>query len=190
MPPRHSPLEQPDLQEARRASNDFYGAVVVAVVAVGMMQMLVHQVVDVITVRHRGVPAARTVDVVRVVTLAIVGDAAVRVVARYLYDVFVIVTFVGAVKMAVMQIADVVSVLYGDVTAIGAVLMVVVFMDSVGHFSLQVSGIRIQGYVRVCVLNDVSDERFYMSVCQAVKHVTPLPPSPDEILVKENSQAL
>ena len=100
-----------------------------------MMQVPVDQVVDVITVRHRRMPAVRAVNVVRFVALAVVGDATVGVNARDLDDVLVVVVFMGAVKVPVMQIADMVSVLHGNVAAVRAVLMVVVFVDFVAHVS-------------------------------------------------------
>ncbi len=51
---------------------------VIAVPAVGMVQVTVHQVVHVVSVRHRLMTAARAVDMVRGVGLTIVGGRAVR----------------------------------------------------------------------------------------------------------------
>ena len=51
---------------------------IVAVVAVGMMTMAVDDVVDVAVVLDGFVAAARTVDVLRIVTFANVGNAGFR----------------------------------------------------------------------------------------------------------------
>ena len=48
-------------------SGQGHGAVVVAVVAVRVVQVTVHQVADVIAMRHRLVAAVRAVNVIRVV---------------------------------------------------------------------------------------------------------------------------
>ena len=106
---------------------------VVAVIAMRMVQVPIHQVIDVIAVRHRGVSAIRAVNVFFVVALAIVSNTPVRILLRYLDDVLVVVVFMGAVKVPVVKVAHVVTVLHGDVAAVRAVFVVVVFMDLMGH---------------------------------------------------------
>ena len=110
-------------------------AVVVAMIPMRMMQVPIHQVVDVIAVRYRGMAAARAMRVVGVVTFAVVGNAAVGVCARDLDDVLVVVVLMGAMQMPVMQVAHMVPVLDGDVAAVRAVGMVVIFVDFVAHVS-------------------------------------------------------
>jgi hypothetical protein len=53
--------------------------VVVTVIPVGMMQVPVHQVIDMITMRHYRMPTVRAVNVIFVVAFAVVGDAPVGV---------------------------------------------------------------------------------------------------------------
>lgn len=61
------------------------GAVIITVVAMGVMQMAVHQIVHVVTVRHGFVAAARAVNVVCTMTLALMrGRATSRVGIRHL----------------------------------------------------------------------------------------------------------
>ena len=108
----------------------------VAVIPVGMVQMPVHQVINMITVRNSRMPAVRAMNVVMVVTLAIMAHATVRVGVRDRNGMLVVVVLMGAVKMPVMQVSDMVTVLNGDVTTVRPVGMVVVFVDGVGHVSI------------------------------------------------------
>jgi hypothetical protein len=98
--------------------------VVVAVVAVGMVQVLVHQIVDMVAMRDRLVPAAGAV---------LVGTLHFRRAARRIGrvdadHVLVDVIAMHVVQMAVMQIVDVAVMADCQVTAIGAVLVGVVLM--------------------------------------------------------------
>jgi hypothetical protein len=84
---------------------------IIAVIPVGMMQVSVDQIVDVIAVRHRLVPASRTVHVPAVVSAAaVLGRAPVRIGGRYLDRVLVHVIGVHMVQMAVVEIVDVIAV--------------------------------------------------------------------------------
>jgi len=62
-----------------QASGKSQRSVVVTVIPVGMVQVPVHQVVDVITVRYRRMPTVRTVNMIFIVAFAVMGDAPVRV---------------------------------------------------------------------------------------------------------------
>jgi hypothetical protein len=102
------------------------GAVVVAVILVWMMQMVLHQIVSVITMRNRLVTASRAVGMLRVVGAAGVGGRTrgrIRAAVGERMLVHMAVPTVEAVQMAVMQIIDVVVVLDGRVAASGAVAM-------------------------------------------------------------------
>ena len=166
-------------------SGQLNGAVVVTVLAVRVMQVSVHQVIDVITVRYRRMPTVRAVDVICVVALAVVSHAAVGVGARDLDGVFVVVVFMGAVKVPVVQVPHMVSVLDGNVATVRAVLVRVVLVDIVCHVSdLPVS--RIDGYRRIRVVEDVSDECLHVCVRQAVEHVSTIAPALQEILLQED----
>jgi hypothetical protein len=84
---------------------------IIAVIPVGMMQVSVDQIVDVIAVRHRLVPASRTVHVPAVVPAApVLRRAPVRIGGRYLDRVLVHVILVHMVEMAVVEIVDVIAV--------------------------------------------------------------------------------
>jgi hypothetical protein len=77
--------------------------VIVAVVAVGVMQVPVDQVVDVVAMRHRLVTAVRAVDVVGVVALTlVVGCALRRIVVVDVEAVLVDVVLVWVVQVAIV----------------------------------------------------------------------------------------
>ncbi len=116
-----SPLSQPQR------------SVVVAVIPVGMMQVAVHQVIDVITVGYGRMAAARTMNVIFVVALADVMNAPGGIGIRDRYDVLVVVTFMGAMQVPFVQVSHMVPVFYGYVTTVRTVFMGVVLVDGVGH---------------------------------------------------------
>ena len=106
---------------------------VVAVVTVRVMQMAINQVVDMVTVRYRGVAATRAVNVIRIMAFTSMCCASVGVQIGYLNAVLVIVAVMGAVQVPVVQIAHMVVVLDGDVATVGAVFMRVILVDIVRH---------------------------------------------------------
>jgi len=113
---------------------DEHGAVVVAMAAVGMMQVARDEVVDVVAVRDGLVPAALRVNMfLRVTAAAVRRGADCRVGGADLEDALVHVAFVAVVKVAVVQVVDVVAVLDCEVTAIGAVCVIVIWMGVVAH---------------------------------------------------------
>ncbi len=119
-------------------ANDLDRTVVIAVIAMWMVQMAVDEVVDMIAVRHRFVAAARSMDVTRFMSRAsVVGRAAVRIRLADLNDMFVYMVAVGMMQVAVMQIVDMIAMADRRMATTGAVLMVVVFMmreGTVRHF--------------------------------------------------------
>lgn len=103
---------------------------IVAVVAVRMMQVALHEVVDMVTMRDRGVPASRTVHMSFLMSTAgMPPGTAVRMGGVDLDDMFVHVTGMGMVQVPVVQVVDVVAVLDGGVTATRAVLVRMVGMN-------------------------------------------------------------
>lgn len=99
---------------------------VIAVVTVNMMEVTVHEVVDVVSVWDGLVSAARAVDVVGIMTAAGMRRRAVVWVRLGHRDhVLVHVAIVRVVQVAVMQVIDVAVVLDGLVTAAWAVDVVV-----------------------------------------------------------------
>ncbi len=102
---------------------------------------------------------------------------------------FVVVAFMGAVQVPVVQVPDMVLVLNGYVSAARAVLVVVVFVDGVGHDLILPSSV-MNGCVRVGVVEDVPDERLHMGIRQPVEHVPSIAPARDQVLLQEDPQAL
>jgi hypothetical protein len=92
-----------------------------------MMQVTVDQIIDMIAVRHRLVPAAGTVLVSRLVALAaMLRRAAVGIAGRDLYDVLIDVIAMGMVQVPVVKVVGVVAMPNGGVSAVGPVLMRVI----------------------------------------------------------------
>lgn len=98
--------------------------VVVAVIAVRVVKMVGDAIVDVVTVRHRLMAAARTVHMARLMSTAtMVGSAAIGVLARYLDHMLVDMILVRVVEVTVVQIVYVATVAHGGVSAAWRMLM-------------------------------------------------------------------
>ena len=104
---------------------------VVAVVAMLVMQTAVDDVVNVIAVRYGFVAATFAVNVAAVNRMA-----AVRVGFIDAQSMLVVVAVVLMVQVAVVQIIDVAFVFDGSVAAVCAVNVVMMFVGFTGHFSL------------------------------------------------------
>ena len=100
---------------------------VVAVVAVGVVEPAIDDVVGVVTVRDRLVSAARPVDVTIFMRDRL---ASAGILFVHLQAMLVIVVFMFVVHVAIMQVVDVVSVFDLGVAAVFTVLVVVTFMLS------------------------------------------------------------
>lgn len=124
------------------ASGDLQRTVVVAVIAVRMVQMTVDQVIDMVAVRHRFVAAAGSVRM----SCAVAGTmmlrrAAVRVGGADGDHVLVDMVAMHVVQMAVVQEIDVAFVAHRSVTALRAVLVVVMgVLSAAGHRRSPVGG--------------------------------------------------
>ena len=115
-----------------RLFDDLHRAVVIAMVAVLMMQTTVYQVIHMVTVWHGFVSAACAVAVF---AASVHGVAAVWVGIGYVQAVLVIMLGVSVVQMPFVQIIHMVAVLNGGVSAVCAVNVGVVSMSlAVGHF--------------------------------------------------------
>jgi hypothetical protein len=105
-----------------------------------MMKMALHEVVDMITVRHGLVPATGTMDVPRLMAgAAVLRGAGVRVRPRHVDHVLVDMIAVWMVQMAVMQIIDMIVVSYGGVAASRAMqvrMVGVMGLRTLAHFSI------------------------------------------------------
>ena len=97
---------------------------VVAVIAVRMVEMAGDAIVHVIAVRHRRVATAGAMLVARFMpTAAMAGGAADGILAHHLDHVLVDVTFVRVMEVAVVQIVDMAAVAHRRVSAARSVLM-------------------------------------------------------------------
>jgi hypothetical protein len=95
---------------------------VITMITVGMVQMAAHQVVDVVAVWNGFMTAARPMHVTRIVPAApVFRRAAIGIRRRYLNEMFVNVAVVRVMQVSVVQIVDVVAVLYCGMSAIGPV---------------------------------------------------------------------
>ena len=123
--------------------NDFHRAVVVAVVAVLVVQAAVYDVVGVVAVRHGFVAAAFSVNMA---ATGLHRVAAVGVGGVYIEAVFVVVAVVFVVQVAVMDVVNVVTVFDCGVAAAFAVNVLVVGMGmAVAHFVSFHQGVFIDG---------------------------------------------
>jgi hypothetical protein len=108
--------------------------VVVAVAPVGVMEVTVDEVVDVVAVGDRGVAAALAVDVVGAVARAVVvGGAGRGVLCVGLDAALVDVALVAVVEVAAVDVVDVADVADRHVAAARPVDVVVVEVGVVGH---------------------------------------------------------
>jgi hypothetical protein len=110
---------------------------VVAVIAMRMVQVPGNMIIDMVAVWHRFMAAARAVGMIRFVTAAaMTRGAAIRIAAGDADHMLVDMAVMRVVKMAVMQIVDVIAVTHGRVPATGpmpmSVIRVVWFRTS-GH---------------------------------------------------------
>jgi hypothetical protein len=99
--------------------------VVVAVIAVRMVQVAFDEIVDVIPMRHRFMTAPRSVNVARVVAPA-ARRALVRIFGTHFEPVLVYMIAVRVMQMTVMQVINMIVVRDRSMSAVRAVLMVVV----------------------------------------------------------------
>lgn len=110
---------------------------IVAVVAVRVVQMASDDVLDVIAVRDGFVAATVAMQMARFVAVALVRNAAIGVLRAHFEAMLVVVTFVRMMQMAVVNVVDVAVVLNGGMAAIRAVIvvgMVVLRMFDVHNF--------------------------------------------------------
>jgi hypothetical protein len=102
---------------------------VVTVVAMWVMEVPIHEVVDVISVGYRLMAAAWTVDVIFVVAFAVmVWSAFGGVCCVHVEAVLINMIAVWVVKVTVVQVIDVIVVPDRGVSAVWAMLMIVVFV--------------------------------------------------------------
>jgi hypothetical protein len=115
---------------ATGGSGQLNAAVIVAMAAVRMMQMSCDEVIHMVAVRHRFVPAIRAVCVVsRVACARVLRGACGWISGTHRHRVFIHVIAVRLVQMAIMQVVHVVAVLDARVAASGSVSVRVSFVN-------------------------------------------------------------
>lgn len=103
---------------------------IVAVIAVWVVQMAIDQIVHMIAVRHGFVPAAGAVDMLRIVcTARVTFSAYIRVRRRNFQDMRVVMIAMRVQQVAVAKIIRMAFVFDGGVATFWAVLVVVVVMS-------------------------------------------------------------
>ena len=107
----------------------FNRAVVVAMIAVWVMQVAVDQIVDMIAVRYRLMSASGPVNVIRGMGATTMGRCTlIRIFRADLDPMLVYVVAMWMMQMPIMQIVDVVAVPDSGMAAVRAMLMVMVGM--------------------------------------------------------------
>ena len=97
---------------------------IVAMVAMVMMQPAVDKIVNVIAMRNRLMPAAGAMDMTRFMTFVAMRPRALgRVLGVHFNNMLLDFGPCLVVQMSIMQIVDMVAVLHGKVTAFRAVLV-------------------------------------------------------------------
>ena len=106
------------------SAHDVEWTVIVAMVTVVMMEPTVDEVVNVVAVRNCLMPAARPMDMARLVTFVpILRRAPGRIFGGHFNNMLLDIVPFLMVQMSVMQVVDMVAVLHRDMTAICIVMM-------------------------------------------------------------------
>ena len=109
---------------------EFQLPVVVTMTAMRMVQMAIHEVIDVVVVRHRFMAAIGGVDVSCIVTRCRRG-AAIGISGADFDNVLIDVIAVRMMQMSFVQVIDMPVVFHSRVAAAGAVVMIVMRMNFV-----------------------------------------------------------
>jgi hypothetical protein len=111
--------------------------VIVAVRAVRVVEMSIHQVINMVAMGHRVMAAAWAVAVLLIVGAALmVRRAPVVVGSSHFDDMLIDMPLMGMMEMPVVQVVHMISMLDGDMPAVGAVAVGMILMDQmvvVGH---------------------------------------------------------
>lgn len=101
-------------------------AVIVAVRAMGMMQVSIHQVIEVIPVRYRLMAAVHAVNVRLIMTGTLVALRAFLRVRRAYFDAVVVhMVAVGVVQVPIVKVVHVAIVLHSGMATVRAMLVAV-----------------------------------------------------------------
>lgn len=160
---------------------------------VGVVQMAVDQVADVVAVGHRLVTASRAMGMRRIVTItAVVRCARRRIGAAYFQTVFVDVVTVRVVQVTVVQVIDVIVVFDCDMPALGAVNVGMIGVWVARHPQVLLWGFK----SRFCrhqlggMLQNIVQKLGHMVVGQGIVHVASFAPAVNQTQVAEQPQPL
>ena len=105
---------------------------IIAVIAVNVMQMTRNQVVDMIAVGNRLVSATYAMLVALLMAIAnVIGSTTCRVGTGGLDHVFINMAFMQEMQVSVVQVIDVAVVLHSDMSAVGTMLVSMLLVDGV-----------------------------------------------------------
>ena len=106
------------------SAHDVEWTVIVAMVAVVMMEPTFDEVINVVAVRDRLMPAAGSMDMARLVTFVPIRRRAPgRVFDGHFNNMLLDIVPFLMVQMSLMEVVDMVAMLHGDMTAICIVMM-------------------------------------------------------------------
>ena len=163
---------------------------VVAVVAVRVMQVAVNEVVDVVAVRYWFMATTRAVNVAGFMAFAVViRRASVRVGGADFDDVLVHMIAVRVMQVAVMQVINVIAVFDRGMTAERAVLMLVVLMVGKIAVAHGFSPVREGLGGMFGVAQDVAEQDANVIVSQRIEDVLGVTATDDESGIEECLQA-
>lgn len=111
---------------------------VIAVSIVGIVQMAINEVACVVTMGNRFMATARSMDVVSIMTSAIMTlGTGIGVHISDLDDMLIHVIPMGMVKVPIVEVVDVVNVLDSGVATVWTMGMIVILMNCANHRRLQ-----------------------------------------------------
>ena len=100
---------------------------IIAMIAMRMMQMPIHQIVCMVSMRYRLMPATGSMDVTGIVSpTCMLGSATLRVRCIHRKRMLIIMPLMGMMQMPVMQIVYMTVMFDSHMTAIGTMLMIAV----------------------------------------------------------------
>lgn len=106
-------------------------------IAMGVMQVAIHQIVNMVAVWDGLMPTPRAMNVIRCMSCAgVVWRAHIRIGVRHLYLVLINMILVRMMQVAIVQIINVTVVLNSRMATVWAMLMRVMLMDIAAHLGL------------------------------------------------------
>lgn len=161
---------------------------IIAMITVGMVQMAINQIIDVITMRHGFMSTAGAMHMAGLMALAmVIRCAAIRIFIAHLNDMLIDMVGMGMVQMTIMQIVDVVLVMHCSVSTVRAMFMVVIgvmgkctFCHGDGPFSSMALA-----RMRDCIFHQ-SD---HVLVCNRIDHGLGLSAAFDQSGLQQNFQS-